>query len=95
MKSNLIITQLKMSCDLSFLPCHFFPFSSPLGRGPQTKFVDRENLGLKMAIAHFQKEWKPGARVGARSIMGSFGGARHFSTLGAALPRPPPQPFHN
>ena len=26
-------------------------------------------------IAHFQKEWQTGARIGARSIMGSFGGA--------------------
>ena len=25
-------------------------------------------------IAHFQKEWQTGARVGGRSIMGSFGG---------------------
>ena len=29
---------------------------------------------LPATIAHFQKEWKPGARVGARSFMGSFGG---------------------
>ena len=27
---------------------------------------------------HFQKERKPGARLSARSIMGSFGGARAF-----------------
>ena len=27
-------------------------------------------------IAHFQKEWKTGARAGARSVMGSFGGVR-------------------
>ena len=26
-------------------------------------------------IAHFQKEWQTGARMGSRSIMGSFGGA--------------------
>ena len=26
-------------------------------------------------IAHFQKEWQTGAKMGARSIMGSFGGA--------------------
>ena len=25
--------------------------------------------------AHFQKEWQTGARMGSRSIMGSFGGA--------------------
>ena len=29
-------------------------------------------------IAHFQKEWKPGLRVGACAIMGSFGDARAF-----------------
>ena len=28
-------------------------------------------------IAHFQKEQKPGARVGKRSIMGSFEGEVH------------------
>ena len=28
------------------------------------------------AIAHFQKEWKTGVRVGAHSVMGSFGGAQ-------------------
>ena len=33
---------------------------------------------LPATIAHFQKEWKPGARVGALSIMGSFGDARAF-----------------
>ena len=27
------------------------------------------------SIAHFQKEWQTRARAGARSIMGSFGGA--------------------
>ena len=27
------------------------------------------------SIAHFQKEWQTGARMGSRSIMGSFGGA--------------------
>ena len=26
-------------------------------------------------IAHFQKEWQTGTRMGSRSIMGSFGGA--------------------
>ena len=46
MKSNVLITQFKMSLDFCFSPCHFsFLFS--LGRGPQTEFVDRENLGLK------------------------------------------------
>ena len=30
---------------------------------------------LHFAIAHFQKEWQTGAKMGARSIMGSFGGA--------------------
>ena len=29
-----------------------------------------------VGIAHFQKEWKPGTRMGARLVMGSFGGAR-------------------
>ena len=34
---------------------------------------------IEYSVAHFQKERKPGARVGARSIMGSFGGAHvHF-----------------
>ena len=35
------------------------------------------------SIAHFQKEWQTGAKMGARSIMGSFGGeiarAKSFS----------------
>ena len=31
-------------------------------------------------IAHFQKEWKPGARVSARLIMGSLEGA-HVSAF--------------
>ena len=26
-------------------------------------------------MAHFQKEWQTGAKMGTRSIMGSFGGA--------------------
>ena len=30
---------------------------------------------FSLITAHFQKVCKPGARVGARSIMGSFGGA--------------------
>ena len=35
----------------------------------------------RFAIAHFQKEWKRRARVGARSIMGSFRAHAHlFST---------------
>ena len=30
-------------------------------------------MWLQSRIAHFQKEWKTGARVGARSVLGSFG----------------------
>ena len=33
------------------------------------------SLSCKEPIAHFQKEWQTGARMGARSIMGSFEGA--------------------
>ena len=29
-------------------------------------------------IAHFQKEWKPGTKMGTRLIMGSFGGTGAF-----------------
>ena len=30
---------------------------------------------IYVSIAQFQKEWQTGARMGSRSIMGSFGGA--------------------
>ena len=32
-------------------------------------------MSSQIAIAHFQKEWQTGARMGSRSLMGSFGGA--------------------
>ena len=32
----------------------------------------------RCVIPLFQNEWKPGARVGAHSIMGSFGGEHAF-----------------
>ena len=38
--------------------------------------VGGEKVACFLGIAHFQKEWKPGTRMGARWIMGSFGGTR-------------------
>ena len=35
----------------------------------------RQESDKQTRIAHFQKGWKPGATVGARLIMGSFGGS--------------------
>ena len=46
-------------------------------------------------IAHFQKEWKTGARVGVRSVMGSFGGARGPRKLKRNTHAPPNDPIIN
>ena len=35
---------------------------------------EKMTCDLVQAIAHFQKEWKLGTRMGARLVMGSFGG---------------------
>ena len=42
----------------------------------------------RFAIAHFQKKWKSEARVGARSVVGSFGGRTSLKTNARA-------PSHN
>ena len=41
--------------------------------------------------AHFQKEWKPGAKEGARSIMGSFEGGGGAHAFVFKLVHPPKQ----
>ena len=38
-------------------------------------YMNIRNARKGRGMAHFQKEWQTGARVGSRSIMGSFGGA--------------------
>ena len=42
------------------------------GLTPVSEAACRHQLTLVPPIAHFQKEWKTGERVGARSVMGSF-----------------------
>ena len=53
--------------------------STPIGL-LECLYVDVIGFGFTTleVIAHFQKVWKPGAMVDARSIMGLFGGARAF-----------------
>ena len=43
----------------------------------------------RFVIAHFQKEWETGARVGARSVMGSFGGAPVWKQMHVRPPNDP------
>ena len=55
------------SCDASKLVPRVF---SVIKMSAGVVACSRQLLG----IAHFQKEWQTGERMGARSIMGSFGG---------------------
>ena len=58
----------------SLLPARLAAFFRPiphLGAWSQATEV----YIINKCIAHFQKEWQTGARMGSRSIMGSFGGA--------------------
>ena len=56
-----------------------YPFSLPFRRLPRRLF----------RIAHFQKEWKPGTRIGARSVAGSFGDTRLKTNARASTPNNP------
>ena len=46
-------------------------------------------FNIELAIAHFQNEWKPRTRMGARSVMGSFGGYEVKKQMLVLLPNDP------
>ena len=52
-----------------------------LSQSQKQVLVDGESSRLDPRIAHFQKEWKSGATVGARSIKGSSGRRSHICFL--------------
>ena len=55
-------------------------------------YLEIKSRRVYFPIAHFQKEWRPRATVGARSIMGLFGGGGARAFL---LNFVPPKRSHN
>ena len=70
MHSSAVLTCQKEACFKNLAPLAHPKTETKTNH--KRKF-SRASHGLH-GIAHFQNEWKPGTRVGARLFMGSFGG---------------------
>ena len=71
----------RSTCEICRRSIRFLALALTLfsGFSPRRKLsmslCERKRVFKPTFIAHFQKKWKTGARMGARSIMGSFGGS--------------------
>ena len=65
-------SKLPLITVLKFLK--FFAFKSKVRQSLKSKVLYVTYIAREFSIAHFQKEWGPGTRMGARSVVRSFGG---------------------